>query len=58
MSQGLNYNYDTPVEQQLTQVLDNIKKLEEEIMRMSFLLKEINIVITNNTMTKENKTEN
>jgi uncharacterized protein (UPF0335 family) len=52
------YNYASTTEQQLTQVLDKIKKLEEEIMRMSFLLKEINIVITNNTMTKENKTEN
>ena len=52
------YNYSSTTEQQLTQVLDKIKKLEEEIMRMSFLLKEINIVVTNNTMTKENKTEN
>lgn len=52
------HNYASTTEQQLTQVLDKIKKLEEEIMRMSFLLKEINIVITNNTMSKENKTEN
>lgn len=52
------YNYASTTEQQLAQVLDKIKKLEDEIMRMSFILKEVHIVISNNALTKENKTEN
>jgi len=52
------YNYSTTTEQQLTQVLDKIKKLEDEILRMSFILKEIHIVVTTSSINKENKTEN